>query len=49
MNRRVRIFTLRFAIAALASGAWMFWRCAGWRVCLQRKLNNFKAADDKRR
>jgi len=49
VKRRVHIFLLRLAIAALAPGAWIFWRFAAWRSRLHTQLNNLRAANDVRR
>ena len=43
MRIRFRILLLRLAIAALAPGAWAFWRFAAWRSRLQTELDNLTA------
>jgi len=46
MRLRFQILVLHLAIAALAPGAWTFWRFAAWRSRLQTELNNLTATHE---
>ena len=46
MRYRLQICALHLAIAALAPGAWAFWRFAAWRSRLQTELDNLTATHE---
>jgi hypothetical protein len=46
MKLHLPTFALQLAIAALAPGAWAFWRFAAWRSRLQTRLDNLKSTDE---
>jgi hypothetical protein len=48
MRHHIQILALRVTIAAVAQGAWMFWRLAAWRSSLQTKLDNLQAGNEQR-